>query len=456
MPKASRKDKIRVDADLLRRLYAECDGWIQRIHEKLNEEEKIPVTYPTLVRLVRELGLGRPLDDRCERVADKPGVEMQHDTSPYVVKFAGRAVRVIASMVYMRFSKRRYLRFYRVFNRFMMKCFLHEALRFWGYAAKDCIIDNTNLARLRGSGKNAVIVPEMATFSKQYRYEFHCHAIKHANRKAGEERSFWTVETNFFPGRKFQGMEDMNDQAFDWSSVRMDNKPQGKAKLIPIERFEHEIPYLRKLPPYVPEPYLELPRGTDQYGFAAFDTNFYWVPGTKREDVLVIRYMDRLKIYQARECLVEYRLPPDGVRNQCFSPEGCPPPRYRPRNRKKPTQEEEKRLLALGEPVKAYLDFLLKPGGNQRHRMIRDLFTLSRKMSDSLFVRAVERALRYRITSMETLRNIAVLQMSQGELDLPCVDVDESFREREAYREGRLTDTPDFTPYDKMLEDDDG
>src|SRR2546422_7977994 len=34
----------------------------------------------------------------------------------------------ISSLLYLRYSKRRYLRFYRMFNRFRMKCFLHEAL----------------------------------------------------------------------------------------------------------------------------------------------------------------------------------------------------------------------------------------------------------------------------------------------------------------------------------------
>jgi len=51
-----RKDKIRIDPELLRRLYGECGGWMQRVHEKLVEEEKIPVAYPTLTRLLRELG----------------------------------------------------------------------------------------------------------------------------------------------------------------------------------------------------------------------------------------------------------------------------------------------------------------------------------------------------------------------------------------------------------------
>src|SRR6266566_4363593 len=65
-------------------------------------------------------------------------------------------------------SKRRYLRFYRMFNRFRMKCFFDEALKFWAYSAPVCIIDNTNLARLRGTGKDAVIVPEMEACAKQY------------------------------------------------------------------------------------------------------------------------------------------------------------------------------------------------------------------------------------------------------------------------------------------------
>ena len=38
-----RNDKIQIDPELLQRLYGQCDGWIQRIHEKLLEEEQIQV-----------------------------------------------------------------------------------------------------------------------------------------------------------------------------------------------------------------------------------------------------------------------------------------------------------------------------------------------------------------------------------------------------------------------------
>ena len=169
-----------------------------RSHELLTEEYKLDIGYSTLTRMIRELDLGNSRNNkRCSQVPDQPGQEMQHDTTTYVLPIGDVRIRVIASIIYWRYSKVRYLKFYRHFDRFTMKCFLHEALMFWGYAAWKCIIDNTNLARLRGLGRNAVIVPEMERFAAQYGFEFICHEKDHPNRKAGNERSFYTTETNF-------------------------------------------------------------------------------------------------------------------------------------------------------------------------------------------------------------------------------------------------------------------
>lgn len=453
LPHTTRKDKLRIDPELLRRLYVDCDGWIQRVHEKLVEEEKILVTYPTLTRMLRELGISGSQQARCDRVPDEPGAEFQHDTSEYRLKLGDKKVKIIASLMYLRYSKRRYLKFYRAFNRFKMKCFFHEGLMFWGYAAAQCIIDNTNLARLRGLGSNAVMAPEMEAFGKQYGFRFLCHEKNHCNRKAGEERSFWTVETNFFPGRSYQSLEDLNQQALEWSTVRMEHRAQGETRLIPAKTFEHERSYLVKLTPHLPPPYLVHHRGTDQYGYASFGGNYYWVPGTRRDEVKLLEYSDRLKIYQAGECPVEYPLPADGVKNQRFSPEGLPKPRYMPHNRRQPTQQEEQRLRALGEAVSAYLDFALKPKGIERHGWIRKLFVLSQKMTPALFIRSIERACKYKITSVETIERIAVLCMSQSTDILPSVEIDEGFREREAYQEGQLTDQPDLSIYENILEE---
>ncbi len=159
------------------------------------------------------------------------------------------------------------------------------------------MIDNTNLARRRGTGRNAVLVPEMEAFGQPYGLAFRCHEKGHANRKAGEERSFWT---NFLPGRTFQSLEDLNQKALAWATVRLDHRPQGQAGLIPAQAFEFEGADLTPLPAHLPAPYQVHERGTDPYGYVAFGGNYYWVPGTRREgsflknDHLTAALIDRL------------------------------------------------------------------------------------------------------------------------------------------------------------------
>jgi transposase len=446
-PKLVRSPKHTIDAQLLQRLYEQCGGWIQRVQEKLAEEEGIAVKYSTLTRLLRHLGISQSPPGRCDQVPDEPGAEMQHDTSLYSLKLGEQPQRVVASLLYLRYSKRRYLKFYRAFNRFQMKCFLHEALTYWGYTPRQCIIDNTNLARWRGSGAQAVMVPEMEAFAKQYGFQFRCHEKGHPDRKAGEERSFWTVETNFLAGRAFLNFDDLNRQAFEWATVRLEHRPQGKAQLIPAKAFEHERPYLTQLPAHLPAPYQVHERGTDQYGYAAFEGNYYWVPGTQRQAVKVLQYSDRLKLYVARECLAEYPLPADDVRNQRFSPPERPPPPWQPNNRRCPSAEEEKRLRGLDPEVSRYLDFALEGNVVQRHAFVRQLWVLSQRMTPELFVKSVQRAHRYRVNRVATIERIALLHLREGAAELPWAEVDEAFRQRAAYQEGSLTDPPDLSIY---------
>jgi len=455
VPQTTRSDKIDIDTELVNRVYHQCDGRVQRTHEMLSEEYGITIGYSTLSRIIRELGFGKTRKKRCHQEPDEPGAEMQHDTSPYRVKFVNTPVLVQGSLLYFRYCKLKYLKFYRAFDRFKMKCFLHEALSFWQYAAADCIIDNTSLARLYGTGKNALIHPEMAQFAKQYGFEFICHEKGHANRKAGNERGFYTVETNFFAGREFASLEDMNRQAFEWATVRMANRPTTKTRLIPARVFAQEMPYLKKLPAYVPAPYLVHKRGTDQYGYAAVDGNYYWIPGTKRHDVKVLQYARHLMIYRNRELLGRYRIPKDGVKNKRIPPEGQQIPPHMPKNRKRPTTRQEKILRAAAIEIDAYLTFAIKNGVKQKHRFIRALYGLHRKMALEVFVKTVSRALKYRITDIKTVQRIATLQLTAENFQMPLPHIDRQLEKRDAYIEGYFADEVELSMYDNIAEDND-
>jgi hypothetical protein len=199
-----------------------------------------------------------------------------------------------------------------------------------------------------------------------------------------------------------------------------------------------------------------LERRIDQYGYVELGSNYYWVPGKERGDVKVFVYSDRMKISQNRVCVMEYPLAGEGVRNERITPPGLPAPPHQPHNRKRPTEAEEKRLRALAPVVNQYLDFALATrSGLARHHFVRELYALSQHMTQSLVVQTMERALRYRITDIDTLRRIARLSAQQGQMDLHfTVEVDDSFSEREAYEEGRLSEAPNLSVYDEMFEGD--
>src|SRR5271165_4525025 len=160
----------------------------------------------------------------------------------------------------------------------------------------------------------------MISLAKGFGFEWLAHEKGHCNRKAGEERSFWTVETNFFPGREFSSWADLNEQALRWSTETMANRAQTDDKIIPTIWFETEKKVLTPIPEFVREPYLSHDRAVDEYGYAALHTNFYWVPGKDRGEVKLIEYRNRVEIYRGREKQIEHDLPPIEIRNKKIKP----------------------------------------------------------------------------------------------------------------------------------------
>ena len=273
-----RSDKKIIDEDLLKTTYSSCNGYLERVYETLTEEHGIDIGYSTMTRLIRDLEIGKSPKRRSGHYDYVPGEEMQHDTSPYTIPIDRVKKRVVCSSLYLRYSKLRYIKFYPVFNRFTIKCFLYEALQFFKFSADVCIIDNANLAVLYGTGGNTVFNPEMIQYANQFGFRWKAHQIKHSDRKAGVERSFYTIETSFFPGRTFISFEDLNAQAIKWATVRYANRPQSKSRLIPNELIKYEKPFLHPVDPAIIPPYKDTPRFTDAYGYISFDGNYYWIP----------------------------------------------------------------------------------------------------------------------------------------------------------------------------------
>ena len=77
-------------------------------------------------------------------------------------------------------------------------------------------------------------------------------------------------------------------------------------------------------------------------------------------------------------------------------------------------------------------------------------------MEEPGFLKVIQRALKYRITDLQTLERIAIVQLQQGGYALPLVDPPGELENRESYREGCYTDEGDLSAYDRLSEDKDG
>jgi transposase len=442
-----KKSRDTIDEELLRDTFEKCEGRVQRVHE-IFEEQGLNIGYSTLTRKVSELGLRNNKKKRAEQRPDIPGEEFQHDTSPYVLEIGGKRMRVQASQLYYRYSKRRYLKFYPSFKRFHMKSFFHEALTHLQYSCKQCVIDNTNLAVKSGSGKNAILNPEMVAFAKLYGFDWLPHEIKHSDRKAGVERTFWTVETNFFTGRSFTSFDDLNRQAFDWCEAHA-KRPNKKTKIIPAEVFEQEKQEMNQIPPHVPAPYIIHSRKVDQYGYVNFETNNYWVPRGTTRDVIVLEYASAIHIYQGRKLVQEYDRPSFEVREKNLFPPGVKI-NHLPKKKASPTDTEELKLKGLGEDVAFYLKSLLKgTSSNRRYQAVRQLYSIHRQLSPDLFLETVKRSIKYRLFDIKRFEATALEILKNDGLQMPLIDSPVGLEEKENYKEGQFTDAPSLEFYDQ-------
>ena len=148
-------------------------------------------------------------------------------------------------------------------------------------------------------------------------------------------------------------------------------------------------------------------------------------------------------------------MPAEGIKNEVIFPEGGPRPSRRPTQRKKPTAREEKILRSLSKTLDDYLNFAVPQSGKPKHRFIRELFALYRKVAPAVFIQAVERAHKYRIADIAFIENIVILKLRDGGLNFPAPEIDEGYLTRDAYIEGRFSDDADLSIYENM-EDEDG
>ncbi len=292
---------------------ARCQGNLVRVHEELQARGG-ELSYPALTAYCRRHGIGQKPRLPAGHYSFEPGQEMQHDTSPHKAHIGGKLRPVQIAGLALAYSRLSFIQLYPRFTRFECKVFLDDAIDYVGGVCDTCMIDNTSVVVLRGTGADMVPVPEMATFAEQRGFEFRAHEKGDANRSAVVEGLFNYTQNNFLAGREFHDFDDANRVAVMWCD-KINSTFSRKLHASRRELFAKEQPQLAPLPIWRPEIYRRHDRIVDLEGYANVHAFRYEVPAKligRRVEVWETK--SQLLIFDGPRLVVTHRRIQDGPR----------------------------------------------------------------------------------------------------------------------------------------------
>lgn len=411
VPRLVRPEKADASEALIRELYVRCRGNLVRVHEELMALGTV-LSYQALTSFCRRRDIGTTLQLPSGNYDFEPGEEMQHDTSPHVARIAGAEVRVQTASLVMCFSRMLFFQLYLRFTRFICKVFLTDALKYFQGAAGRCVIDNTNVVVLRGTGADMVPVPEMAAFAERFGFTFIAHEKGDANRSARVERPFHFIENNFLAGREFTDLAHANLEALTWCD-KVNAKHRRHLHAAPRDLFLKEQPRLKPLPLWVPDVYALHHRIVDLEGYVHLDGHHYSVPYQLNligRQVELRETKDAVLVYRGPREVAHHEKVLTGHHRRVTLPQHRPPRgEGGPRRESSPDEAE---LLAAEPPLPDFARAVKAKSSLRWPVALRRLAQMRRDYPRDAFLSAVKSAAHFGMYELDrlermVLRNIA-------------------------------------------------
>jgi hypothetical protein len=403
-----REEKAEPFRDEILRLHGTCKGNLVRVHEELFAAG-CEISYSALTSFCRRQGIGGKPKRPAGHYHFGPGEEMQHDTSPHEIEIDGhKRVVQVASLV-LCYSRLIFFQYYPVFTRFECKVFLTEALRYVGGSCAVCMIDNTHVIVLRGTGKEMVPVPEMLAFGEHFGFEFRAHEKGDANRSARVERPFHFIENHFEAGRTGQDFKDWNRKALGFCD-QVNAKSKRHLKASPRELFAAEQPHLRPLPVWIPPVYRIHHRTVSVDGYVRVDSNLYSVPLPVGRQVEVRETGDRIEVYDGPRVAASHARVEAPANKRVTDPAHRPP---RGEAKKARQTQEQAAILRLAPELADYVAKLKASGKVQAARSLRRLLSMVREYPRVPLLAAIREAARYGLFDLNRVERMVLKRIGE-------------------------------------------
>jgi hypothetical protein len=132
-------------------------------------------------------------------------------------------------------------------------------------------------------------------------YRFHPKACRpyRAKTKGKVERPFRYIRQDFFLGRSFRNLDDLNAQLAEWLATVANVRMHATTRRVVAEAFAEEKPKLQELPTLPFGSVLKLERRVSREGMVSVGGNLYSVPDATRKRVVEVHTLaDEIRIFE--------------------------------------------------------------------------------------------------------------------------------------------------------------
>jgi transposase len=252
----------------------------------------------------------RPAAEAYLRLRTLPGEQAQVDWASFGKVKIGNAERPLYGFVIvLSWSRQIFLKFY---TGLATPNFLQghvDAFSQWGGVPREILYDNLKSAVLERVGDAIRFNPQLLDFAGHYRFAPKPVAVARGNQKGRVERAIQYIRHSFFAARKWDGLEDLNNQAIVWcKEVAGARKCLEDQQMTVTQAFESEKESLLALPanPYPVHEMVVVSVGKSPY--ARFDLNDYSIPHDYvRRQVTVFADSDWVTIVDGPKQLAKHK-----------------------------------------------------------------------------------------------------------------------------------------------------
>ena len=111
-------------------------------------------------------------------------------------------------------------------------------------------------------------------------------------------------------------------------------------------------------------------------------------------------------------------------------------------------------LRTKGSICCSYLDFVHSGEcrSHKKSKLIRDLYSLSRKLSENILTGALKRALEYKVDSIRSIERIAQNLLQKDLFYENDIQTSFDFQNRAVYLKGRFSNEADLNEFQKLID----